>query len=338
MVIRDSDLYLLVQCHSCSTFQDTWVALNLTNYCVMVCYSNLAYIWTDILYPRAFWTLSYLRYEWKSVMNDVGAMTNQSSIVIFSDSEFLYLYGDEHFLTWTGEHLSHYIPHCFSGFLNSFCSCLPTHASVLACYCIIPFTHTSLQCWGWLSYCTHSLQSAPGFSPTDFSPSVSPDLHGIQLFRLLFSLCIHLLSLRPTFLFSARDWYLIDCSVTPPVSDLTFSFQMLLWKWISFRLIRPISSSRTSCSELLLYFHSISALPTIPFFIACFILWVLEILLWIMLHNWFLLHNIHFSTMYCRNEALCSVVLLCWVHSAIMLKYCLGLLSIGDKWFQGHAA
>lgn len=51
-VIRDYDLYLLVQSHRRSTFQDTWLTLNLTNYSEMVCYSNLACIRTDILYPR----------------------------------------------------------------------------------------------------------------------------------------------------------------------------------------------------------------------------------------------------------------------------------------------
>lgn len=100
-VIRDSGLCLLVQSHCHSAFQDTWITLNLTNYSVMVSYRNLTCICTDILYPRP---------SGRSVLKDVGAIANQSSRVLFSNSEFLYPLGDRHFFTGPGEYLSVSIP------------------------------------------------------------------------------------------------------------------------------------------------------------------------------------------------------------------------------------
>lgn len=171
---------------------------------------------------------------------------------------------------------------------------------------------------GWLSYCTHCLQSALGSSHTDFSLPASLDHRGMHLLRLLFSVCLHLLSLKPTFLPSAGGWYLIDCSITPPVTWL-FLFKCCSENDFFFRQIRPISNSRRSCSELLLYFHCVSTLTRIPFFIACFILWVLEILLWIILYNWFILHNIHFSTMYYRN---CGTLFSGFIVLSTFFCYC----------------
>lgn len=116
---------------------------------------------------------------------------------------------------------------------------------------------------------------------------------------------------------------------------------MLLWKLTSFRLIRPVSSSRMSYCELLLYFHSIYPLPRIPFFlIACFILWVLENLLWIMLYSWFILRNIWFSTMCCRNcgtwfcDGIVHLLLLsCFVVESVKMLF----ETTGNKGFQGCA-
>lgn len=206
-VIRDSGLCLLVQSHSHSAFQDTWVTLNLTNYSVMVSYRNLACIWTDILYPRP---------SGRSVLKDVGAIANQSSRVLFSNSEFLYPLGDGHFFTGPGKYLSLTIPGCFSGFLNSFRSHHPTHTFAPTCAAASRLrTHCCSA--GWLSYCTHHLQNAPGSSPTGFSPTTSPELHRTQAFRLFFSLCHCFLLLKPTLLPSASDGNLIDCSIKPPV-------------------------------------------------------------------------------------------------------------------------
>lgn len=131
-------------------------------------------------------------------------MTNQSSIEIFSNSKFLFPYSDGHFLTWPEEHLSHYIPSCFSSFLNSFQSYLPTHASALVyylqcpiCACIttvlddsqfVPRAYEMLQCSCPLTSVIQCPLTFMGYSSSDSFP-----------------LCLHLLPLSPTCFPSARD-------------------------------------------------------------------------------------------------------------------------------------